>query len=138
MVVNLDLTTGATMSQVTLPNSALGPFGIRPTDAGQPNEVWVANSGVQISVADLAAQKISATIPLPSSIPVSAVPAGIVFSNDGGIAFEALRYFSPDSAGNNGALLIFDAGGPASIHAAAEVRSHCHCDGSGRTLPSIF
>jgi hypothetical protein len=34
---------------------------------------------------------------------------GIVFTNDGATAFEALKYDSPDSAGNNGALLVFDA-----------------------------
>jgi len=107
-IVSLDLTTGATLSQVALPDSALGPFGVRANATGPPSEVWVANAGTQVSVVDLAAQSIVATVPIPG-IPVSAVPAAIVFSNDGTAAFEAVSYPSPDSAGNNGALLVFDA-----------------------------
>ena len=38
-------------------------------------------------------------------------PAGIVFTNDGATALEAVTFSSPDSAGNQGALLVFDAAG---------------------------
>jgi hypothetical protein len=107
-VVSLDLTNGATLSQVALPNSALGPFGIRANATGPPTEVWVANGGTQVSIVDLTSQTIAATVPI-SAIPAAAIPAGIVFSNDATTAFEAVAYPSPDSAGNNGALLLFDA-----------------------------
>jgi hypothetical protein len=108
LVVSLDLTTGATTSQTAFPNSALGPFGIRRNPAGQPNEVWVGNGGTQVSVVSLSAQNVSATIPTPPSLPVSATPVGIVFLNDGSAAFEAFSYASADASGNMGALVFFD------------------------------
>ena len=37
------------------------------------------------------------------------MPVGIVFTNDGSTALEAFQFFSPDSTGNSGALVAFDA-----------------------------
>lgn len=39
----------------------------------------------------------------------AAAPAGIVFTPDGTTAFEAVGFLSPDSSGNLGALVVFDA-----------------------------
>lgn len=109
VLVAFDLTTQTTVSSVVVP-STVGPFGIRPSATGASNEVWVANGGSGVSVADLRAQSVVATIATPS-IPqaVSIATPGIGFTNDGTKAFEAVRYDSADSAGNNGALLVIDA-----------------------------
>jgi hypothetical protein len=106
-MVAVDLTTLSVVSQVVVP-STVGPFGIRPSDTGPSNEVWVANGGLQVTAVDLGAQSVIVNIPTPS-IPQSATPAGIVFTSDGASAFEAVSFSSTDSAGNNGALLVFDA-----------------------------
>jgi hypothetical protein len=106
-LVAFDLTTQTVSSQVVVP-STVGPFGVRPSASGPSNEVWVANYGLQISVADLGAQAVTATIPTPG-LPSSAPPVGIVFTPDGTKAFEAVPFYSPDASGNNGALLVFDA-----------------------------
>ena len=71
----VDLTNNATLSQVVVP-STVGPYGIRPTATGPENEVWVANGGVAVSIADFGSQTVVATIATPS-FPPSAVPAGI-------------------------------------------------------------
>jgi hypothetical protein len=112
-IIAIDLTTLTAVSHVVVP-SIVGPFGIRPSATGSPNEVWVLNSGFElssglneVSVVNLGAQSLLTNI-VTSSIQ-AAVPMGIVFTNDGATAFEALKYDSPDSAGNNGALLVFDA-----------------------------
>jgi len=105
--IKFDLTTETIVSQVVVP-STTGPLGIRPAATGPQNEIWVANGGLEVTVVDLAAQTVLANIPTPS-VPQASVPAGIVFTNDGTTAFEAVSFFSPDSSGNNGALLVFDA-----------------------------
>jgi hypothetical protein len=107
-LVNLDLITGDALGQVTLPNSAQGPFGVRPNPLGASTEVWVANGGTQVSIADLASQSVDATIQTPGTASLPN-PAAIIFSNDGTVAYEALAFSAPDADGNNGALLIFDA-----------------------------
>jgi hypothetical protein len=107
-LVTLDLTQSGVISQVVVPNIS-GPYGIRPSATGSPTEVWVANGGTEVSVVNLSAQTI-ANIPTPS-IPQAVAPAGIVFANNGATALEAVAFYSPDSAGNNGALLAFDAAG---------------------------
>jgi hypothetical protein len=106
-IVAVDMTTLAVVSQVVVP-STVGPFGIRPTPTGSENEVWIANSGLEVSVVDLSSQSLVSNILTPS-IPRAVSPAGIVFTADGGTAIEAVKYFSPDSSGNQGALLVFDA-----------------------------
>lgn len=112
-LVDFDMTTLAPISQVPVP-TLTGPFGLRPNATGPANEVWVLNSGFEVpsglnevSVVDLSAQSLVTNIVTPSI--QAAVPVGIVFANDGATAFEALKYDSPDSAGNTGALLVFDA-----------------------------
>lgn len=105
--IKFDLTTDAIVSQVVVPSTS-GPLGIRPVATGPQNEVWVANSGSGVTVADFASQTVAANIPTPS-VPQAAAPAGIAFTNDGATAFEAIGFFSPDSSGNNGALVVFDA-----------------------------
>lgn len=102
-----DLTTFGVLGQVVVPSTS-GPLGVRPAATGDANEVWVANGGAGVSVADLSAQGVIATIPTPS-IPVAVAPAGIVFTNSGDTALYAVGYYSPDASGNNGALVVFDA-----------------------------
>jgi hypothetical protein len=114
-LVELDTRTLSVVSLVAVP-SVTGPFGIRPNATGPVNEVWVANSGnevaagAEVSVVDLSAQSLVTNILTPS-IPQSAVPTGIVFTGDGATAFETFQFLSPDSSGNNGALVRFDAVG---------------------------
>jgi hypothetical protein len=107
-VMKFDLQAGSVVGQVQPPSSAIGPVGLRPGAAGSTNEVWVANQTPQVTVADLGEQSILANIATPS-LPSSFSPSGIVFTNSGNTAFEAVKYFSPDSSGNNGALVVFDA-----------------------------
>ena len=104
--IQFDLTTQSIVSQVTVP-STTGPMGIRPTSTGPQTEIWLASLG-GVTVADFAARKVLATIPTPS-VPVAGSPVAIVFTNDGATALEAVAFLSPDSAGNQGALLVFDA-----------------------------
>jgi DNA-binding beta-propeller fold protein YncE len=94
--------------------STTGPFGIRPNATSASNEVWVLNSGFEVSsgvnevsVVDLGGQSVVANIATPSA--QAGVPVGIVFTTDGATAFEAIKYDSADSAGNNGALVVFNA-----------------------------
>lgn len=108
-LVAIDLTNPAVIGQVVVPSIA-GPFGIRPSATGAANEVWSANQGLEISVVDLGSQTLLANILTPS-VPQAVAPAGIVFTNAGATALEAVGYYSPDSAGNNGALLTIDAVG---------------------------
>jgi hypothetical protein len=104
--VDLDLTNSGIISQVVVPNVS-APFGIRPSATGPPTEVWVANGGTEVSVVDLSAQTLANI--LTPSIPPAVASVGIVFANRGATALYAVGYYSPDSAGNNGALLVFDA-----------------------------
>jgi hypothetical protein len=112
-LIAFDMTTLSAVSQTSVPTNT-GPFGIRPNATGAANEVWVLNSGFElssglneVSVVDLGSQSLVTNIVTPSI--QAAVPVGIVFTNDGATAFEALKYDSPDSSGNNGALVVFDA-----------------------------
>jgi hypothetical protein len=107
-LIKFDLSTLATLGQVAVPDSALGPLAIRPAAAPPANEVWVANGGLQVTVADVGAQKVITNIATPA-LPVSAVPAGIVFTNSGSTAIEALKFQSADAAGNTGAVAVFNA-----------------------------
>jgi hypothetical protein len=107
-VMKFDLTTGTVVNQVLPPVTAIGPVGLRPSSAGSTNEVWVANQTPQITVVDVGSQTVLANIATPS-IPSAFVPVGIVFTNSGNTAFEAVSYSSPDSSGNLGALVILDA-----------------------------
>jgi hypothetical protein len=107
-ILKVDLTTFAVVSQVVVP-STTGPFAIQPTPTGPGNEAWVANGGTEISVVDLGTQSLLSTILTPS-IPQGTEPvAGIVFTNSGATALEAVGFYTPDSSGNNGALLVIDA-----------------------------
>jgi hypothetical protein len=105
--LKLDLGTQQVVSQVVVPSTS-GPLGIRPTATGPQHEIWVANAGLEVTVADFATQSVVTNILTPS-VPQACVPVGIVFTNDGATALEAFQFFSPDSAGNNGALISFDA-----------------------------
>jgi len=107
-ILQVDLPTGVTLGQVTPPHTANGPLAIRPTPTLPSTEVWVANGASQVSVLNMTSQTVTVNIPTPS-IPSSATPAGIVFTNSGATGFEALRLSSPDSSGNLGVLVIFDA-----------------------------
>jgi hypothetical protein len=111
-VMKFDLTIGAVVNQLLPPPLAAGPVGLRPSSAGSTNEVWVpwvTNETPQITVVDVGAQTVLANIATPSIPPNNFVPVGIVFTNSGNTAFEAVSYYSPDSSGNNGALVILDA-----------------------------
>jgi DNA-binding beta-propeller fold protein YncE len=103
--IQFDLATETIAKQITVPSTA-GPMGIRPALTGPQTEIWLASSG-GVTVADFSAGKVVATIPTPS-VPVAVSPAGIVFTNDGATALEAVTFSSPDSAGNQGALLVFN------------------------------
>jgi hypothetical protein len=109
-LVEFDVTTFALTSQVTLPPQPR-VYSIRPSDTGPENEVWTAHAGTvdEISICDLGAQSVLATIPTPSLVPGNTVPVGIVFTNSGNTALYAVSYYTPDSMGNQGALLVFDA-----------------------------
>jgi hypothetical protein len=104
-IVALDMLNLKVVSEVVVP-STTGPLGIRPTSGGS-GEAWVANGAVQVSVVDLGAQKLVTNILTPS-IPAGAT-TGIVFTPDGATAFETVKFFSKDSTGNLGALVVFDA-----------------------------
>lgn len=106
-LVVIDLGSLSVVGQLAVPGTS-GPFGIRPNPAGPAKEAWVANGGLQVSVATIGSQSPVANIPTPS-VPQSSTPAGIVFTPDGATAFEAFAYPSPDASGNRGALLVFDA-----------------------------
>jgi len=103
----VDMTTLKTVSQVVVPSTS-GPLGIRPSITGPANEVWVANGGLEVSVVDLASQTLLTNILTPS-VPEASNPVNIVFDAQGATAFEAMQFSSPDSSGNTGALLVFDA-----------------------------
>jgi YVTN family beta-propeller protein len=107
-LIAIDMTTLSVVSQVAVP-SLVGPFGIRPATGG--NEVWVANYGSEVTVVDLATQNVITNIQTPSIAPtISEVPqVGFAFTPDGATALEAIKYYTPDSSGNSGALLVFDA-----------------------------
>jgi hypothetical protein len=109
-ILKVDLTSFAIVNPVTLPGQPAA-FAVRPTDTGAANEVWTAHGGTinAISVADLGAGKLIATIPTPSLDPNNTLRAGIAFTNDGATALCAVSYFTADSSGNRGALLAFDA-----------------------------
>ncbi len=105
-IVAVDTATLMIVSQVVVPNTS-GPFGLRPSSTGPVTEAWVANGGTEVSVVNLSAQQLVTNIMTPS-LP-AATPTGIVFTPDGQTAFEAVKYFSPDASGNNGALVTFNA-----------------------------
>jgi WD40 repeat protein len=112
-LIAFDLTTQTTAGQVVVP-STTGPFGIRPSAQGASNEVWVLSSGFEVSggvnevtVVNLGTQSVVTNIAIPST--QAGTPVGIAFTNDGATAFEAVKYQSADLAGNNGALVVFDA-----------------------------
>jgi hypothetical protein len=107
-IQQIDLGSGNVLSQVTPPQTALGPLGIRPTPTLPSTEVWVANGATQVSVLNMTSQTVTTNVATPS-IPSGATPVGIVFTNSGNIGIEAFRLSSPDASGNLGVLAIFDA-----------------------------
>jgi len=106
-LVQTDFTNASILSQVVVGNTS-GPYGVRPTLTGPENEYWVAQNAASIAIANLASQRVTANIGTPS-VPASATPVGIVFTNDGTTAFEAFRLSSADASGNLGLLVVFDA-----------------------------
>ena len=68
-----------------------------------------AGTIIEISIADLGSQTVLAHIPTPSLDPNQSNPASIGFTSSGLTALYAVAYYAPDSAGNNGVLLVFDA-----------------------------
>jgi hypothetical protein len=112
-MMKFDLTTFAILSQVPLFPLGVTTFGIRPAATNPENEVWTAYSatgagGVTaggITIVDLGAGKVVGTIPNNANV----VPVNIVFTNSGNTALEAVDYATPDSSGNQGAILVFDA-----------------------------
>jgi hypothetical protein len=108
-IVDVDLTTNAILSQVTIPTSTqVSVFGIVPSVMGASNEVWALSSDQGIFIVDTGAGKLTANIPIPSLVVGNTVPAAIVFTKSGNTALYAVSYYTPDSSGNNGALLVFD------------------------------
>jgi hypothetical protein len=109
-IVEYDVMTDTITSQVTLPPQAR-VFALQPTIMGPENTVWTAHAGTvnEISICDLATQSVVATIPTPSLNPDNTVPVGLVFTSGGEAALYAVSYYTPDSSGNNGTLLVFDA-----------------------------
>jgi hypothetical protein len=112
-MMKFDLTTFAILSQVPMFPLGVTTFGIRPAATGAENEVWTAYSatgagGVTaggITIVDLTTNSVAASIPNTANI----APVNIVFTNSGNTALEAVSYPKPDSSGNNGAILVFDA-----------------------------
>jgi hypothetical protein len=110
-ILKVDLTSFAIVNPVTLPGQPAA-FAVRPSATGAANEVWTAHAvgtGNTISIADLGAGKLLATIQTSSLAPNTNIPAGIVFTNDGATALCGASYFTADASGNRGALLVYDA-----------------------------
>jgi hypothetical protein len=111
-LLEVDLTTLTAMNPVALPPDVTN-FAIRPSATGPAKEVWTVSYPAGISIVDLATGTVTATIPvaLLNQNNVNTVPSNQTtgFTNDGATFFYALPYITPDSAGNNGALLVFDA-----------------------------
>ncbi len=109
-LVDVNLTTLTAGSPVALPHDVTN-FAIRPGATGPASEVWTVSYPAGISIADLATGTVTATIPVPSLNNVNTVPSNQTtgFTSDGATFFYAVPYITPDSAGNNGALLVFDA-----------------------------
>ena len=109
-ILRVDMTTFAISSLVALPPQAR-VFAVRPSSTGVGNEVWTAHAETvnEISICDLDSQSVLATIPTSTLDPNNTAPAGIAFTNSGGIALYAVSYYTKDSAGNLGVLLAFDA-----------------------------
>jgi hypothetical protein len=103
-ILQFDLATATVISQVSPPQTAIGPLAIRPSLMSSQNEVWVANGRSQVTVLNMGAQTVAANIPTPS-VPSGATPSGIVFDNCGGAAFEAFRLSSPDGPATAGCWL---------------------------------
>ena len=106
-LIAVDLATLSVVSQVAADPMGARPLAVRPSSAGSSNEIWVAEYGA-VAVVDLAGKTVAANISIPS-IPIAVTPAGIVFTPDGATVFEAFGYGSPDSSGNNGALIVMNA-----------------------------
>lgn len=106
-LLSVDMNNFNTVASVVVPSTS-GPLSVRPVATGEAHEVWVANGGLQVSVADLTTQTLITNIPTPG-FPPGAASMGIVFTNGGSTAFELIKYISADSNGNKGALLLFDA-----------------------------
>ncbi len=108
-MLKFDLKTFGILSRVTLPPQA-SVYALRPTAAGVANEVWAVHGGTinEISISDLGTQKVLGTVPTPSLDPNNTLATGIVFTNDGATALVSVSYFTPDTSGNKGALLVFD------------------------------
>jgi DNA-binding beta-propeller fold protein YncE len=106
-LIAVDLEALSVVSQVGAVPMGAGPLAVRPSSAGSSNEIWVAEHGA-VAVVDLSGQKVTANISIPS-IPVAVTSVGIVFTPDGATAFEAFGFGSPDSSGNNGALIVMNA-----------------------------
>jgi WD40 repeat protein len=113
-MMKFDLTTFAILSQVPMGSLGVTTFGVRPTATDPENEVWTAFTAVNgagavaaggITIVDLATNSVAASIPNTANI----APVNIVFTNSGNTALEAVSYPKPDSLGNNGAILVFDA-----------------------------
>ncbi len=111
----VDLNTFA-VTQVPL-NSNLTPFvntfGVRPATTGNAHEVWVASppspGTMAISIADFNTGQIATGIPGLALGPDDN-PVNVIFTGDGLTALVAVSQ-TPDAAGNNGAILAFDAVG---------------------------
>ncbi len=111
-LVQVDLATLTAMNPMALPPDVTN-FAIRPGATGPAKEVWTVSYPLGVSILDLGTGTQSATIPVPllSTNNVNTVPSNqtIGFTSDGATFFYAVPYLKPDSAGNNGALLVFDA-----------------------------
>jgi hypothetical protein len=104
-----DLATNQFITSVVLAPQAR-MFAERPGSV-DASEVWVGHGGLidQVSIVDLAAGKVLATIPTTSLDPNNSEPTGLVFTNGGATALYTAKFFQADSAGNYGALVVLDA-----------------------------
>jgi hypothetical protein len=107
-VLRFNLLTGTVGSSVAPPQTAQSPMAIRPSGQLVDDEVWIANGSSQLWVLNMATQTVVANI-ATASVPSLALPAGIVFTNDGATAIEPFRFLSADAAGNSGVLVVIDA-----------------------------
>lgn len=107
-VLRFDLLTGTVVNRVSPPQTAQGPMATRPSGQLVDDEVWIANGSSQVWVLNMATQTVVANVATPS-VPALALPAGIVFTNNGATAIEPFQFLSPDAAGNSGVLVVIDA-----------------------------
>jgi hypothetical protein len=105
-----DMVTNSVIASFALPSQA-GAYAFRPTSTGANHEIWATHGGTvnEISISDLTAGAVLSTISTPALDTNNSTPTGIVFTKDGNTVLYAAGFYKPDSSGNNGVLMVFDA-----------------------------